>query len=83
MDGRTPKELIDEQITAEIKVLLHESHLTVTEIAQQLHFADQSNMSRFSGKHRTHPQTVPPADVRARGLGATQKSRRQFLVFKD
>lgn len=50
MDGRTPKELIDEQITAEIKVLLHESHLTVTEIAQQLHFADQSNMSRFFRK---------------------------------
>lgn len=51
MDGRTPKELIDEQITAEIKVLLHESHLTVTEIAQQLHFVDQSNMSRFFKKN--------------------------------
>lgn len=51
MDGRTPKELIDEQITAEIKVLLHESHLTVTEIAQKLHFADQSNMSRFFRKN--------------------------------
>ena len=47
MNGKTPKQLIDEQLIAEAKVLLNEPQLSVTEIAEQLHFADQSYLSRF------------------------------------
>lgn len=40
MGGRSPKQLIDEQLVAEIKVLLSEPDLSVTEIAERLHFTD-------------------------------------------
>ena len=40
LDGKKPKQLIDEQLVAEIKVLLNEPRLSVTEIAEQLHFPD-------------------------------------------
>ena len=51
MHGKTPKQLIDEQLIAEAKVLLNEPQLSVTEIAEQLHFADQSYLSRFFKKN--------------------------------
>lgn len=51
MNGKTPKELIDEQLIAEIKVLLNEPYLSITEIAEQLNFADQSYLSRFFKKN--------------------------------
>lgn len=51
MDGRSPKELIDEQLTAEIKVLLNQPELSVAEIAERLHFADQSYLTRFFKKN--------------------------------
>ena len=51
MDGKTPKDLIDEQLVAEIKVLLKDPEMTVTEIASQLNFADQSYLSRFFKRH--------------------------------
>lgn len=49
--GRTPKQLIDEQRLAEVKVLLSDPHLSVTEIAEQLGFADQSYLTRFFRRH--------------------------------
>ncbi len=51
MNGKTPKQLIDEQLIAEAKVLLNEPHLSVTEIAEQLNFTDQSYLSRFFKKN--------------------------------
>lgn len=51
VNGRTPKQLIDEQLTAEIKVLLDDPHLSVTEIAQHFNFPDQSYLSRFFKKN--------------------------------
>ena len=51
MGGRSPKQLIDEQLVAEIKVLLSEPDLSVTEIAERLHFTDQSCLTRFFKKH--------------------------------
>ena len=51
MNGRSPKQLIDEQLVAEIKVLLGEPDLSVTEIAAQLNFADQSYFTRFFKKN--------------------------------
>lgn len=48
---KTPKQLIDEQLIAEAKVLLNEPCLSVTEIAELLNFADQSYLSRFFKKN--------------------------------
>lgn len=50
-NGKTPKQLIDEQLTAEIKVLLADPSLSVTEIALRLNFVDQSYLSRFFKKN--------------------------------
>ncbi|HIZ86945.1 MAG TPA: helix-turn-helix domain-containing protein [Candidatus Coprenecus pullistercoris] len=46
-DGRTPKELIDAQLTAEIKVQLDNPLLTVSEIAGYFNFPEHTSMSRF------------------------------------
>lgn len=51
LDGKTPKQLIDEQLLAETKVLLNEPGLSIAEIAERLHFADQSCLSRFFRKN--------------------------------
>lgn len=45
--GRTPKQLIDAQLIAEIKGQLMDSSLSVTQIAARLCFPDQSYLSRF------------------------------------
>lgn len=50
-NGRTPKQLIDEQLTAELKVQLSNPSLSVTEIAQLLNFQEPANMSRFFKKN--------------------------------
>lgn len=47
------------QLTAEIKVLLDDPHLSVTEIAQHFNFPDQSYLSRFSRKiQECHPKNL-------------------------
>lgn len=51
LGGKTPKQLIDEQLVAEIKVLLSSSDFSVAEIAAQLGFADQSYLTRFFKKN--------------------------------
>lgn len=50
-DGKTPKELIDEQLTAELKVLLNNPALSIAEIASLCHFPDSSYLSRFFKKN--------------------------------
>ena len=47
LNGRSPKRLIEEQLLAEVKVLLSEPGLPLGEIAQRLHFPDQSYLWRF------------------------------------
>lgn len=49
--GRTPKQLIDAQLIAEIKGQLMDSSLSVTQIAARLCFPDQSYLSRFFRRH--------------------------------
>ncbi len=51
LEGRSPKQLIEEQLVAEIEVLLNDPDLTVTAIAEQLNFADQSYLTRFFKRH--------------------------------
>lgn len=45
--GTTPKDLIENYITSEIKVYLATTDLSVKEIAEELHFEDPSYMCRF------------------------------------
>lgn len=45
--GKTPKHFINEQLTAEIKVLLNEPHLSVSEIARRVNFQEPTYFSRF------------------------------------
>lgn len=61
LDGKKPKQLIDEQLVAEIKVLLNEPRLSVTEIAEQLHFPDQSYLTHFFKKNTG----ISPKEFRA------------------
>ena len=64
MGGRSPKQLIDEQLVAEIKVLLSEPDLSVTEIAERLHFTDQSCLTRFFKKNTG----MSPRDFRTKNF---------------
>ncbi|WP_418795127.1 helix-turn-helix transcriptional regulator [Phocaeicola plebeius] len=50
-NGKTPKALIDEQLTAELKVLLNNPALSVAEIASLCQFPDSSYLSRFFKKN--------------------------------
>lgn len=50
-NGKTPKALIDEQLTAELKVLLNNPALSIAEIASFCHFPDSSYLSRFFKKN--------------------------------
>ncbi len=63
-DGKSPKQLIDEQLVAEIKVLLADPGLSVTQIAQRLNFVDQSYLSRFFKKYTG----LSPKEYRAQGF---------------
>lgn len=60
--GKTPKQLIEEQLTAEIKVLLNAPKLSITEIALYFNFSGQSYLSRFFKKHTG----LSPKDYRIR-----------------
>ena len=49
--GRTPREVIDHTLLLEAKVLLGSTSKTVSEIAHELHFADQSHFGKFIKQH--------------------------------
>lgn len=49
--GRTPKDLINDILLLESKVLLGSTDRTITEIAHQLRFEDQAHFSRFIKQH--------------------------------
>lgn len=49
--GRSPKQIIDAQLIAEIKEQLVDTTLTITQIAERLNFPDQSYLSRFFSRH--------------------------------
>ena len=50
-EGKTPKAIIDEQLTAELKVMLNNPALSIAEIATACHFPDSSYLSRFFKKN--------------------------------
>ncbi|MEG1188123.1 MAG: helix-turn-helix domain-containing protein [Bacteroidales bacterium] len=49
--GKSAKDLIDEHIVAEMKALLMNKELSVGEIAEALHFPDQSFFGKFFKRH--------------------------------
>lgn len=62
-NGKTPKMLINEQLTAEIKVLLNHPELSIAEIAMRCHFPDASYLSRFFKKNTQ----ISPKEYRIKG----------------
>lgn len=50
-NGRSAKKIIDENIVIVIKTMLEDSDSTLQEIAEQLHFPDQSDLARYFRKH--------------------------------
>ncbi len=56
--GKTPKELINDMLLLEAKVLLGSTDLTVTEIAHRLHFNDQAHFCHFVKQHTGCPPLV-------------------------
>lgn len=63
--GKTPKELIDEQLTVEIKVQLNKLDLSVEEVAGICCFPDSSYLSRFFKKYTG----ITPKEFRNREKG--------------
>lgn len=49
--GRSPRKMITDMLLLESKVLLHSTEKTVTEIAHELQFEDQSHFSHFIRQH--------------------------------
>lgn len=49
--GRSPRDLINEMLLLEAKVLLASTDLTITEIAHRLRFGDQAHFSHFIKQH--------------------------------
>ena len=73
--GKSPKLLIDEQLVAEVKVLLADPALSVTEIAQRLNFVDQSYLSRFFKNAPASPRRIP-----CTGICLFLKKRGDFML---
>lgn len=59
--GKTPKQIIDEHIVQEIKIMLSSSTNTIQHIADTMHFPDQSYLGRYF-KHHTGQS---PSEYRA------------------
>lgn len=51
VSGKTANQFIDQAIINEAKILLKEPNLTIAEIADMLHFSDQSSFGKFFKKH--------------------------------
>lgn len=51
LTGETPKETIDKWIVHEIKLMLMFSDLTLQQIADRMHFPDQSYLGRYFKRH--------------------------------
>lgn len=65
LTGRTSSDLINDRMILEIKRMLVHSELTVSEIAFQLHFADQSYFSKYFKKLTQ----LSPLEFRAKASG--------------
>lgn len=71
---KTPKDFIDEQLTAEIKVQLNNPDLSIAEIAANCQFPDSSYLSRFFKKHTG----ISPKEFRGKRPQAVQKTPKRF-----
>lgn len=62
LTDKTTKQLIEEAVITESKILLHNKVLTISEIAEELHFSSCSSFSSFFKKHTS----FSPSDYRFR-----------------
>lgn len=62
LTGKTVKQLIEEAIITESKIILHNNTLTISEIAEALHFSSSSSFSSFFKKHTS----FSPSDYRSK-----------------
>lgn len=69
--AKTPKQIIDEHIVQEIKIMLSFSDNTIQYIADTMHFPDQSYLGRFF-KHHT---SQSPSEYRQQISAALKKQR--------
>lgn len=67
LTGRTPTDLINDKMILEIKRLLIHTELSVSEIAYQLNFTDQSYFSRYFKKQTG----LSPGEFRAQTIKST------------
>ena len=51
LTGMSANKWIDDALVAEAKVLLKAPQMTVQQVADQLHFSDQSTFGKFFKKH--------------------------------
>lgn len=51
MVGKTAKEVVDEHVVVEIKILLQSTNLSMKEIVERLHLPDTSFMGKYFRKH--------------------------------
>jgi AraC-like DNA-binding protein len=65
--GKSAGELIDEKVVQEVKFLLNNSHYTIGQIADALHFSDQSFLRKFFKRI----SGVSPSEYRNRHMKAT------------
>lgn len=70
VDGKTPKQIIDEQLTAELKVLLNDTDLTISEISTRTGFCDQTYMSSFFKRNTG----LSPRDYRKTVIGPKSRN---------
>ncbi len=60
VSGKTPGEWIDQRVILEAKALLKSSDMNIQQIAEQLHFTNQS----FFGKYFRHHVGMSPKEYR-------------------
>lgn len=65
--GKSPGEIIDEKVMQEAKILLHNPRLSIAQIADLLHFSDQSFLGKFFKRHIG----VSPSEYRNHNLGTS------------
>lgn len=61
--GKTSGEIIDEMVMQEAKVLLDDPSLSISQVAELLHFSDQFTFSKFFKKHTASSPSVYRAAI--------------------
>lgn len=63
LTGRTPSQFIFERLYCEARALLDHPDLSIKEIAELLHFSDQSAFGKFSKNDTDNPLSITGKDT--------------------